>query len=215
MAKTIRVLIADDHPMFRGGVSRTLEETDDIEVVAECGSAEDALEAVPQHMPDIALLDVSMPGNGIVAARRIGLDFPAVRVIMLTVSEQDDDVIRAIEAGASGYVLKGIEAEGLIETVRTVHAGGSYIPPSLAGRVLTALGASGARDTKESDPVSDLSKREEQILRLVARGCSNREIGEDLGLQEATVKHYMTNILQKLHVRNRVEAALIARESGI
>lgn len=201
--------------MFRGGVARTLEESDNIKVVAECSSADEAFDAVSEHLPDIALLDISMPGNGISAARRIGLSFPAVRVVMLTVSEQDDDVIRAVEAGASGYLLKGIEAGGLIDAIRAVHAGGSYISPSLAGRVLTAMGASGARDMRSGDPVSDLSKREEQILRLVSRGCSNREVGEELGLQEATVKHYMTNILQKLHVRNRVEAALLARERGI
>lgn len=215
MSDSIRVVIADDHPIFRGGVARSLDEACAIEVVAECGTVDEALTAVSAFLPDIALLDISMPGNGINAARMINVEFPAVRVIMLTVSENDDDVIRAIEAGASGYVLKGVEADALIETIRSVHAGGSYISPSLAGRMLIAMGASGARKAKGRDPVSDLSKREEQILRLVAKGASNREIGDDLGLREATVKHYMTNILQKLHVRNRVEAAILARESGM
>lgn len=211
----IRTILADDHPLFRNGVARTLEEAGDIEVVAQCGTAEAAIAAVEDHMPDVALLDISMPGGGITAATRIAGDFPAVRVIMLTVSEQDDTVIRALEAGASGYVLKGVSAEGLIAAVRGVHGGGSYISPELAGRVLAAMGAGKTRNARARDPVSDLSRREEQILRLVARGCSNREIGEDLALQEATVKHYMTNILQKLHVRNRVEAALLAREKGM
>ena len=210
----IRTLIADDHPLFRGGVALSLREAEGIEVVAECGSADEAVAAVAEHLPHIALLDISMPGGGIEAARRIGSEFPAVRVIMLTVSEQDDDVIRAIEAGAAGYVLKGIDADALVEIVRTVRSGGSYVSPSLAGRVLSAMGAGGAPNAQR-DPVSDLSWREEQILRRVARGSSNREIGEELGLQEATVKHYMTNILQKLHVRNRVEAAILAREKGM
>lgn len=210
---TIRIVIADDHPMFRNGVARSLEEGGDIEIVASCADAGEAVAAVGQHLPDIALLDVSMPGGGgITAAKRIGIDYPAVRVIMLTVSEQDDDVMNAIRSGASGYVLKGVTAEALIEAVRNVHAGGSYISPSLAGRVLSAMGANGARD---ANPVASLTRREEQILRLVARGAPNREIGDELGLQEATVKHYMTNILQKLHVRNRVEAAILAREKGM
>ncbi|SMX41965.1 response regulator [Maliponia aquimaris] len=215
MTRRIRTLLADDHPLFRNGVARTLEEAGDIEIVAQCGSADDAVAATSEHMPDVALLDISMPGNGITAATRIGTEFPAVRVIMLTVSEQDDTVMRALEAGASGYVLKGVSAEALIAAVRGVHAGGSYISPELAGRVLSAMGAGMARNARTYDPVSDLTRREEQILRLVARGCSNREIGEDLSLQEATVKHYMTNILQKLQVRNRVEAALLAREEGM
>jgi two-component system nitrate/nitrite response regulator NarL len=210
---TIRIVIADDHPMFRNGVARSLEECGDIEIVASCADAAEAVAAVGQHLPDIALLDVSMPeGGGLLAARRIGVDYPAVRVIMLTVSEQDDDVLNAIGSGASGYVLKGVTAAALIETVRNVHAGGSYFSPGLAGRVLSAMRANNACD---SDPFVSLTKREEQILRLVARGAQNREIGEELGLQEATIKHYMTNILQKLHVRNRVEAAILAREKGM
>lgn len=215
MTARISIVIADDHPLFRDGVARSLQEAGDIDVLAECTSADEAVQAVADHMPDIALLDISMPGNGISAAERIGERFPAIRIIMLTVSEQDDDLLRALKAGASGYLLKGVAVNTLIEAVRSVRAGGSYISPGLAGKVLSAMGAGKARNARVSDPISDLSHREEQILRLVARGASNREIGEDLGLREATVKHYMTNILQKLHVRNRVEAALIAREKGL
>jgi len=211
----ISVVVADDHPLFRGGVARSLQEAGDIDVVAECTSADGAIQAAADHMPDIALLDISMPGNGITAAERIGERFPAIKVIMLTVSEQDDDLLRALKAGASGYVLKGVAVETLVEAVRSVRAGGSYISPGLAGKVLSAMGAGKIRNARTSDPISDLTYREEQILRLVARGSSNREIGEELGLREATVKHYMTNILQKLHVRNRVEAAIMAREKGL
>ncbi|MBC7179664.1 MAG: response regulator transcription factor [Roseovarius sp.] len=215
MTERIGIVIADDHPLFRGGVIRSLHEDGGFEVLAECTSADDAVAATARVLPDIALLDISMPGNGLTAAERISEQFPTVRIIMLTVSEQDDDLLRALKAGASGYVLKGVAVETLIEALHSVHAGGSFISPGLAGKVLSAMGAGKTRNARVSDPISDLTHREEQILRLVARGASNREIGEELGLREATVKHYMSYILQKLHVRNRVEAALMAREKGL
>jgi two-component system, NarL family, nitrate/nitrite response regulator NarL len=215
MTESVTVLIADDHPLFRGGVARSLHEAGGIEVVAECGDADAAVAAAADHLPHVALLDISMPGNGIVAAERIGRDYPAVRIVMLTVSEHDDDLMRALKAGAVGYVLKGVSADALADVVRMVRMGGSYISPGLAGRVLTAMGAGKVRISGAVDPVSDLTARELQILRLVARGASNREVADVLNLKEATVKFYMTNILQKLQVRNRVEAALLARESGV
>jgi two-component system nitrate/nitrite response regulator NarL len=211
----IRIVVADDHPLFRGGVVRTLAEFDDMEVLAECGSAEAVIEAVGRLLPDIVLLDISMPGGGLEAARQIGQRFPAVHIVMLTVSEADDDVLAALQAGARGYVLKGVGAAQLIDLVRGVAGGASYVSPDLAARVLSAMQHPARARDKEPDPIADLSKREEQILRLVAQGRSNKEVGRELDLQEKTVKHYMTNILQKLQVRNRVEAALLARERGI
>lgn len=213
MDNRIRIVIADDHPLFRGGVVRTLEERPDIQVVGECGSADEAVALVDHMLPDLVLLDISMPGSGLAAANQIGRNFPAVKIVMLTVSEEDDDVLAAIKAGARGYVLKGISANELVDLLRSVALGGSYVSPSLAARLLVAMKDTDARRAK--DPISELSKREEQILRLVAQGRSNKEIGRELDLQEKTVKHYMTNILQKLQVRNRVEAALLARECGI
>jgi two-component system, NarL family, nitrate/nitrite response regulator NarL len=215
MTESVTVLIADDHPLFRGGVARSLHEAGGIEVVAECGDADAAVAAAADHLPHVALLDISMPGNGILAAERIGRDCPAVRIVMLTVSEHDDDLMRALKAGAVGYVLKGVSADALADVVRMVRMGGSYVSPGLAGRVLTEMGAGKVRISGAVDPVSDLTARELQILRLVARGASNREVADVLNLKEATVKFYMTNILQKLQVRNRVEAALLARESGV
>jgi len=211
----IRIVVADDHPLFRGGVVRTLAEFDDMEVLAECGSAEAVIEAVGRLLPDIVLLDISMPGGGLEAARQIGQRFPAVHIVMLTVSEADDDVLAALQAGARGYVLKGVGAAQLVDLVRSVARGGSYVSPDLAARLLTTMQRPATAPDKEPDPIADLSKREEQILRLVAQGRSNKEIGRELDLQEKTVKHYMTNVLQKLQVRNRVEAALLARERGI
>jgi two-component system nitrate/nitrite response regulator NarL len=179
-------------------------------VVAECGNADDALEAVREHLPDIALLDVSMPGGGIEAARRIAVACPVVRLLMLTASEREGDVMEALEAGACGYVLKGVGGEELSEILQTVHDGGIHVSPSLAARMLVDI-----KDHKGSrgiDLFSDLTAREEQILKQVSQGLSNKEAAEALTLSEKTVKHYMTNILQKLQVRNRVEAAIKARE---
>lgn len=214
MPDRIGVVVADDHPLFRDGVVRSLSESEGFSVLGTGGSAADAVALVEHHMPDLALLDISMPGGGLAAAQEIGRRFPAVGVVMLTVSEADDDVLAALKAGARGYVLKGVGADELVRVLQAVASGASYVSPSLAARVLSAMQApppSGA----PRDPLADLSKREEEILRLVSQGMSNKEVARQLDLQEKTVKHYMTNILQKLQVRNRVEAAVMARQHGL
>lgn len=212
MPATIRVVIADDHPLFRGGVARTLEEYDGITVVGEGGSAGEAVELVETTMPDVVCLDISMPGGGLEAARIIGSRYPAVRILMLTVSESDDDVLKALQVGASGYALKGIGGDELVDVLRGVAGGASYVSPSLAARILTAMQTPEPANTEVNDLLSTLTKREEQILNLVAKGKNNKEVGNILDIREKTVKHYMTNILQKLQIRNRVEAAMLARE---
>jgi two-component system nitrate/nitrite response regulator NarL len=206
----ITAVIADDHPMFRDGVARSNEEHASCKVLARCGSADDVLKAVQEHLPDIALIDISMPGGGIEAARRITASCPVVRVLMLTVSEDEKDVMSALEAGASGYVLKGVGGQELGDIVQSVCQGGVYVSPELASRML--VDARNRKKVGGQDPFSDLTVREEQILKQVAAGQSNREIADRLSLSEKTVKHYMTNVLQKLQVRNRVEAALRARD---
>lgn len=211
MTDRVRVVVADDHPLFRGGVIRTLEEHGGFEVLAGVGSAEEAVAEAERHLPDVALLDVSMPGSGLAAAAAIGRSFPSVAVVMLTVSENDDDLMAALKAGARGYVLKGVESAELVRVLLAVAGGASHVSPALAARVLTAMQS---RDVR-TDAADELSQREENILRLVATGLSNKEIARELDLQEKTIKHYMTNILQKLRVRNRVEAALRARDMGI
>lgn len=212
MTDPVSIVVADDHPLFRGGVVLTLQEHGGFEVVAQAGSATEAVSAVEAHMPDLVLLDISMPGSGLSAATEIARRFPAVRVVMLTVSEADEDVLTALRAGARGYMLKGVAADDLTEILMTVAKGGSYVAPALAAQVLAAMQAQGNRPTPPG--AEDLSEREVSILRLVAKGLSNKEIAREIALQEKTVKHYMTNILQKLQVRNRVEAALKARDLG-
>ena len=210
MDTLIRIVIADDHPMFRQGVVETLSEFGSCEVIAECSNADDVFEAVCEQLPDIALLDISMPGGGIETARRIGIACPVVHIIMLTASEKQDDVIEALEVGARGYVLKGVGGEELLDIIKSVHEGGTYVPPSLAARMLVEK--KNHRESGGFNLFADLTAREEQILKQVALGLSNKEAAQALSLSDKTVKHYMTNILQKLQVRNRVEAAIKARD---
>ena len=211
MMNKIRLVLADDHPLFREGVARTLMSDPEFDIVGEGANAEEALRLATDLLPDIILLDISMPGSGIEAARQVARVCPVVKIVMLTVSEHDDDVISALQAGARGYILKGIGGAELISIVKAVHQGESYVSPDLAARLLTEMKEGSGKGIKR-DPLSELTAREEQILKGVARGLSNKEIGRELELQEKTVKHYMTNILQKLQVRNRVEAAVMARD---
>ena len=206
---TIRIVLADDHPIFREGLVRSLEEAG-FAVLGAGASADEAVALVERHRPDLALLDISMPGGGIDAARRIRAAAPATRVAMLTVSEAEHDLVGALRAGAIGYVLKGVAASELADILAGIARGEAHVSPALAARVLTDFEKPARRPRR---PIDDLSKREEDILRRVARGMSNREVADALGIQEKTVKHYMTSILEKLHARNRVEATLIARDA--
>jgi len=207
---TIRVIVADDHPIFRQGLVRSLSESPDFEVLGDAATAPEAVALAEATGPDVALLDISMPGGGIAAAAAIARSCPRTRIAMLTVSEDEDDVLAAMKAGATGYVLKGVSAGDLLAVLREVAAGNSHVSPALAARVLSAMHRT--PKTGARTPLDDLTRREEDILRRVAQGLSNKEVARDLGLQEKTVKHYMTTILGKLQARNRVEAALIARD---
>jgi two-component system nitrate/nitrite response regulator NarL len=206
----IRVVVADDHPLFREGVVTSLRSNPDIEVVGQAQDAAGALRVVREELPDLVLLDVTMPGGGVSAAAQIASACPATRIVMLTVSEDEDDLLSAMKAGASGYVLKGVSASDLARVVRSVSGGDVYVAPSLAFGLLREMSA-----PPPNDPLAELSVRERQVLELVANGMSNQEIGLKLGLAEKTIKHYMTNILTKLQVRSRVEAALLAARSGL
>ena len=215
MTDPIRVVLADDHPIYREGVARTLTDAGGIEVVGQASDGEAAARVTEDLAPDLVLLDISMPrGGGIGALTRI-MQLPKPPfVAMLTASEEEADLMQAMLLGALGYILKGIGAGELVGLVREMAEGQSYVAPGLAGRLLVAMRSGGAtrRAGVEDNPLADLSRREEDILRLVAQGKSNREVGTDLDIQEKTVKHYMTSILGKLRVRNRVEAAMLAQK---
>jgi DNA-binding NarL/FixJ family response regulator len=212
MSEAVRIVLVDDHPLFREGVAAILQSEDDMEVIGQGASAEEAVRLAGEQMPDVMLLDIDMPGNGLEAARQIAAAYPVVRVIMLTVSESAENLLAAMKAGAKAYILKGVAGRELLRIVRLVLAGESYVPPALAASLLTDLGRT-AGVKRGADARDELTQREVEILELLAKGMSNKEIGEKLFLTEKTVKHYVTNILQKLQVHNRVEAALLAQKS--
>ena len=210
MTAMIRILIADDHPLLLDGLVATLSADDTIEVVATAGDAATALRLATELAPDIALLDVAMPGNGLEAARGIATASPATRVVVLTSSESEDDLVAAMQAGAKGYVLKGIAGRDLRAILRSVHGGETYVAPSLAFGMIRGL-----TKPRPVDPFAELIVREREVVELVAAGLSNAEIGGRLDLAEKTVKHYMTAILGKVQVGSRVELALMAYKAGL
>ena len=206
MSESIRVLVVDDHPLLRQGVVYALGSQPGLTVVGEADSGERALELALELFPDVVLLDISMPGwNGLVTAEKISTACPATAIVMLTVSEDRDKLLAAFKAGARAYVLKGVSPQELANVVRAAADGDVYVSPPLAAEMLFTLTRGHA-----PDPLQELTDREREILRLIGTGSTNREIGERLFLSEKTIKHYVTNILQKLQVRSRVEAALIA-----
>jgi two-component system, NarL family, nitrate/nitrite response regulator NarL len=208
MSELIRVLVVDDHPLFRQGVVSSLGMEPGLTVVGEADSGEDALKLARELLPDIVLLDISMPGwNGLVTAEKISTACPASAIVILTVSEDKDKLLAAFKAGARAYVLKGVSPQELARVVRSAAAGDVYVSPSLAAEMLVTLTHDHAPDS-----LQELTAREREILQLIGTGLTNREIGTRLFLSEKTIKHYVTNILQKLQVRSRVEAALFAAQ---
>jgi len=208
MNERIRVLVVDDHPLFRQGVVHSIESDPRLAVVGETASGEEALRLARELLPDVVLLDISMPGwNGLVTAQKITTACPATTIVMLTVSEDKDKLFAAFKAGARAYVLKGVSARELAQVVHTAASGEVYVSPSLAAEMLVSL-----TQSKAPDPLQELTGREREILSLIGAGKTNREIGESIFLSEKTIKHYVTNILQKLQVRSRVEAALLAAQ---
>lgn len=206
MNEPIRVLVADDHPLFREGVVHRLAAEPDMNVVAQAESGEEALQLARDLLPDIVLLDITMPGwDGLTTAAKIATACPATKIVMLTVVEDEDTLLAAFKAGARGYVLKGVSARELASVVRATAHGEVYVSPSLAAGMLMALTRG-----RPADPLEELTARELEILQLVGQGLTNRKIADQLHLSDKTIKHYITNILQKLQVRTRVEAALVA-----
>jgi DNA-binding NarL/FixJ family response regulator len=210
MTEPIEILVVDDHPLFRQGVVNSLALDPGFSVVAETDSGEEALALARKLLPNVVLLDISMPGwNGIVTAERIAMACPATVIVMLTGSDDKDKLLAALKAGARAYVLKGVSAKELAAVVRAAVAGEVYVSPSIAAEMLVSL-----TQGKAPDPLQELTDREREILALIGNGLTNREIGEKIFLSEKTIKHYVTNILQKLQVRSRVEAALVANNQA-
>ncbi len=207
----ITVLIADDHPVVRHGLRTFLELQKDVRVVGEAATGEEAIALVAELVPEVVLMDLVMPGvDGIEATRRIRDVSPSTRVIVLTSFAEDDKVFPAIRAGATGYLLKDVEPQQLVEAVRAAHRGEPLLHPKVAARLMEAVGGAG-----DAPAVEELTGRELDVLRLLARGLQNKAIAAELVVSEKTVKTHVSNILSKLHLNDRTQAALYAVRRGL
>ncbi len=215
--KKIRLMLVDDQSLFREALRTLLALQPDFEIVAEAENGERAVALAPIHRPDVILMDLRMPVmNGVEATRRVRAAVPAARVVVLTTFEEDEEIFEALSAGAVGYLLKACSAEKLCGSVRAAAQGTSVLEPSVAARLMAGLGRPATKEGRRpvSALVESLSERERGVLRLLAAGCSNKEIGVRLNIAEGTVKNHMTNVLGKLGVLDRTQAALKARELG-
>ena len=210
----IRTLIVDDHALFRRGLEMVLEGERDIELVGQASDGAEAVEKAAESVPDIVLMDIRMPrSSGIEACRAMKEVAPSAKIVILTISDEEEDLFEAIRAGASGYLLKDIPLDEVAETVRAVHGGQSLINPSMAGKLLTEFATLARRDEEERIqriPAPRLTEREMQVLKLVARGMNNRDIAKELFISDNTVKNHVRNILEKLQIHSRMEAVMVA-----
>jgi DNA-binding NarL/FixJ family response regulator len=208
----IRVLICDDHALFRRGLAMVLESEEDIEVVGEAADGDEAVASAEELVPDVVLMDVRMPKrSGIEATRAIAEVLPTARIVMLTVSDEEDDLYDAIKAGAAGYLLKEISIEEVAGAIRQVVDGQSLITPSMASKLLAEFtNLAKKADAKQAVLSPKLTSRELEVLKLVAQGMSNKEIAGELYISENTVKNHVRNILEKLHLHSRMEAVVYA-----
>jgi DNA-binding NarL/FixJ family response regulator len=205
------VLIVDDHALFRRGLELVLAVEPDLEVVGEAGDGIAAIDMAAELAPDVVLMDVRMPGlGGIEATRRIRTEQPMTKVVMLTVSEDEEDLFDSIRAGATGYLLKELSIEEVADTVRAVARGQALVSPSMATNLLTEFNLLSRRVAEQHGDAPRLTDRELEVLRLVAKGMSNKEIAAELVIAENTVKNHVRNILEKLELRTRMEAAMFA-----
>jgi DNA-binding NarL/FixJ family response regulator len=213
--KTLRLLLADDHHLFRKGLASLLEKDSDFEVVAEAEDGAEAIRKAQAEKPDLVLMDIHMPGvNGLEATRQITSALPATRVVMLTISEEDKDLFEAIKCGAHGYLSKKVEPEKLRELLVGVFHGEAPLSGATAARILKEFAARASKHS-ETTPVDDLTEREKEVLQLLAAGLTNKEIGSRLDIAENTVKNHLKSILGKLHLQNRVQAAALAIQQGL
>jgi DNA-binding NarL/FixJ family response regulator len=210
----IRALIVDDHALFRRGLEMVLAAEDDIELVGEASDGAEAVQKAGEALPDVVLMDIRMPkSSGIEACRAMKAVAPSSKIVMLTISDEEEDLFEAIRAGASGYLLKDIPLDEVADVVRAVHGGQSLINPSMAAKLLTEFATLNKRDQEERAeqvPAPKLTDREMQVLKLVAKGMNNRDIAKELFISENTVKNHVRNILEKLQIHSRMEAVMIA-----
>lgn len=200
----IRVLVVDDHPIVRVGIVAIINARSDMTVVAQCGNGEDAVTLFEQHLPDITLMDLRLPRmSGVEAIRTIRMRHPKACFVVLTTYEGDEDIHQALEAGARAYLIKGMPHETLVDALRRVYAGGRFLPPTVS------------RTLASRTPDSDLSAREREVLSLLARGRTNKEIASQLGITEATVKCHVSVILMRLQVSDRTQAVITALQRGL
>ena len=212
---TIRVLLADDQQMVRAGFALILATEDDIDVVGEACDGDEAVRLCRSLRPDVILMDIRMPGtDGIEATRRLATDSADAKVVILTTFDEDEYVFEALRAGASGFLLKNSSPEQLVEAIRVVARGEALLAPSVTGRVIRQLAHQPLHESAPAE-LATLTDREREVLLLIARGCSNAEIGAELYVSEATVKTHVTRLLNKLALRDRVQAVIYAYEHGL
>jgi DNA-binding NarL/FixJ family response regulator len=206
-----RVLLADDHPVFLGGMRALLDSTPGVEVVGEAATGEDAVTEATERQPDVVVMDIQMPGlNGIDATREIVARSPHVAVLILTMFEDDDSVFAAMRAGARGYLLKGSAPHDIVRAVETVGRGEAVFGPAIARRLIDFFAA-----TTETYPFPELTQREREVLELLAQGRSNTDIARRFVISAKTVRNHVSNIFTKLHVADRAQAIVRAREAGL
>ena len=212
VTEPIRVLVVDDHALFRRGLQMVLEQEPDIEVVGEASDGTEAVTSAAETLPDIVLMDVRMPRRGgIDACAAIHEAVPSAKIIMLTISDEEADLYEAIKAGAMGYLLKEISIEEVAAAIRAVHGGQSLISPSMASKLLTEFASMIKKtDDRQQVPTPRLTDREMEVLKLVAKGMNNRDIAKQLFISENTVKNHIRNILEKLQLHSRMEAVVYA-----
>ncbi|MGI8538031.1 MAG: response regulator [Mycobacteriales bacterium] len=212
VGEPIRVLVVDDHALFRRGLQMVLEQEPDIEVVGEASDGAEAVTSAVETLPDIVLMDVRMPKRGgIDACTAIHETVPSAKIIMLTISDEEADLYEAIKAGAMGYLLKEISIEEVASAIRAVHGGQSLISPSMASKLLTEFATMIKKtDDRQQVPTPRLTDREMEVLKLVAKGMNNRDLAKHLFISENTVKNHIRNILEKLQLHSRMEAVVYA-----
>ncbi|MBW8459607.1 MAG: response regulator transcription factor [Thiobacillus sp.] len=215
MSHPIRILIVDDHTLFRSGIKALLQRQDDFEVVGEAGDGLEGLKRAKSLQPDVVLLDLHMPGiGGREAVKLLSEEVPACNVLLLTVSEDAEDLIETIRAGARGYLLKNIETDFLLNAIRSAARGESVVSPQMTGKLMMGV-RMGKEGVAQEDDKEKLSPREKDIIALLAKGVSNKEMAHTLNVAESTVKIHVQNILKKLHLTSRVQAAVYAVEHGL